>query len=100
MISQSVQSPAEAREWLDRHGVTVTDWARAKGFDPAVVFALLSGRTRGRRGMAYQAAVALGIRAAPGDWERHPLEDDVRRHPGDEGGNGEPSQKPGGAPMT
>ncbi len=73
MSSQSLLTPADARDWLDRHGVSVSDWARINGFDPAVVFALLSGRTRGRRGRAYQAAVALGLRSGPEDGEVHPL---------------------------
>ncbi len=75
MKPQTLQSPADVREWLDRHGVTVSQWSRAHGFDPAVVFALLTGRTRGRRGMAFRAAIALGMRPAPSAEEPHPLAD-------------------------
>lgn len=46
-------------------GVTVTDWARANGFTANIVYTLLSGRTRGRRGKAHQAAVALGLKPRP-----------------------------------
>jgi gp16 family phage-associated protein len=76
----SLRTPEEAREWLERHGVPVSDWARAHGFDPTVVFSLLSGRTRGRRGIAYAAAIALGLRAPPSDDEAPPL-DDLRENP-------------------
>jgi gp16 family phage-associated protein len=53
---------AEARRWFELTGEPVSAWARAHGFQPAVVYALLSGRTRGRRGHAHRAAVALGIK--------------------------------------
>ena len=73
MSQRFAQTPAEARAWLDRHGVTVSAWARAHGFEPSVVFALLNGRTRGRWGKAYEAAVALGLRPRPDQGERCPL---------------------------
>ena len=74
-MEKFVRTPAEARLWLERHGVTVTEWSRAHGFDAEVVFSLLSGRTRGRRGAAHRAAVALGLRAMPEANETHPLAD-------------------------
>lgn len=84
MTCQDLQTPTEVRQWLERHGVTVSDWARAHDFDPAVVFALLSGRTRGRRGKAFEVAVALKLRPAPAREELHPLHDSEAarsRHP-------------------
>lgn len=51
----------------------MSDWARAHGFEPAVVFALLSGRTHGRRGQAHLAAVALGLKGPAPDDEESPL---------------------------
>lgn len=67
------RSAAEARAWLARHGVTITKWARANGFKPAVVAGLLAGRTQGHWGEAHQAAVRLGLREAPLAQEPHPL---------------------------
>lgn len=52
----------QANEWFRETGTPVTVWARQHGFAPAVVYALLSGRTCGRRGTAHQAAVALGLK--------------------------------------
>jgi gp16 family phage-associated protein len=69
----SLRTPSEARAWLARHGVTITAWARSHGFKPAVVAALLSGRTQGNWGEAYDAAIALGLRPAPMLNEMHPL---------------------------
>lgn len=73
MSVTSLRTPEEARDWLERHGVPVSRWARAHGFEPRVVFALLSGRTRGRWGQAYEAAIALGLRPAPGESDPDPL---------------------------
>lgn len=52
----------EAREWFEVTGQTVTQWAQDHGFPASVIYALLSGRTRGRRGKAHRAAVALGLK--------------------------------------
>lgn len=65
MLKKPTRTPSEARNWLAEHGVTVSSWAASHGFDPAVVRALLSGRTQGRWGQAYEAAIALGLRARP-----------------------------------
>lgn len=73
MSLTTTRTPAEAREWLDRHGVTITAWARSHGFKPSVVAALLAGRTRGQWGEAHKAAIQLGLRSPPDEGEAHPL---------------------------
>lgn len=55
----------EVREWFFQQGLPVNEWARQHGFEPAAIYALLSGRTRGIRGQAHQAAVALGLKSGP-----------------------------------
>lgn len=52
----------QANAWFRDTGTPVTAWAHEHGFPPWVVYALLSGRTRGRRGAAHRAAVALGLK--------------------------------------
>lgn len=74
MLKENLRTPAEVREWLERHGVPVSVWARTHGFEPSIVLALLSGRTRGRWGEAHRAAIALGLRRAPRANERSPLD--------------------------
>lgn len=44
-------------------GETVADWARAHGFEPPQVYAVLAGRNKGRFGRGHQIAVALGLKA-------------------------------------
>lgn len=53
----------QAIAWFDSSGTPVTSWAQANGFAPSVVYALLAGRTKGRRGEAHRAAVALGLKS-------------------------------------
>lgn len=73
MTSQSLKTVEEVRGWLERHGVTTSEWARAHGFAPGVVFFVLSGRTVGRRGAAHRVAAALGLKAVPDQKDQHPL---------------------------
>lgn len=73
MSDQHLRTASEARAWLDRHGVTATEWARANGFQRTVVFSVLSGRAQGRRGEAHRVAVALRIKAAATANELSPL---------------------------
>lgn len=43
-------------------GESIIDWARERGFSPANVYAVLSGRVRGDRGAAHRIAVALELK--------------------------------------
>lgn len=52
----------EALAWFHASGMAVSGWATENGFSPSVVYALLAGRTKGRRGEAHRAAVALGLK--------------------------------------
>ena len=66
MESNQLTAP-EVRQWFLDHGISVTDWARERGFRREVVYAALAGRTRGYRGQAHQVAVALGLKKQPAD---------------------------------
>lgn len=72
-MDQSVRTCQEVHAWLERHGVTAAQWARANGFEPTVVYSLLNGRTRGRHGQAYAAAIALGLKPRPEVGEELPI---------------------------
>src|SRR5262245_16177633 len=84
MPSESLKTVEDVRAWLDLHGVTISDWARAHGFKPSVACALLSGRTRGRWGAAYRAAVVLGLRSSPQPGDASPLQRQGPSSPRDE----------------
>lgn len=65
MTDKYLQRLEETREWFAVNGIVISDWATQRGLEPTVVFSLLAGRTRGRRGKAHVAAVALGLKEAP-----------------------------------
>ena len=65
MPIESCRTAAQATEWFLSNGITISNWALENGFDPKIVYALLSGRTRGRRGRSHAAAVALGMKPDP-----------------------------------
>ncbi|WP_122663720.1 DNA-binding protein [Pseudomonas viridiflava] len=57
-----LRTPAEAKLWLQSHGVSVQAFAQAHDLDAATCYQLLDGRKKGLRGKAHDAAVALGIK--------------------------------------
>lgn len=66
----SIQTPSEIRQWFFENGISVTEWARVNGFQRAVVYAALEGRTRGCRGQSHAVAVALGLKKRPNESSR------------------------------
>lgn len=52
-----------ARNWFREVGISINDWAVARGFEPGVCYAVLAGRIKGDRGEAHRIAVALGLKA-------------------------------------
>lgn len=61
----ALRTLSEVKLWFEAYGVSVAEWAKSRGFAKEVVYAVLSGRSRGQRGQAHQVAVALGIKPAP-----------------------------------
>lgn len=52
----------QAREKLDRAGVSIAEFSRKHDLNKNLVSDLLNGRKKGRRGEAHRAAVLLGIK--------------------------------------
>ncbi|PXX44272.1 DNA-binding protein [Undibacterium pigrum] len=46
-------------------GICIGDWARAHEFDAFLVYAVLSGRAKAKRGESHRIAVALGLKPPP-----------------------------------
>lgn len=72
-----VLSVEQVRHRFYASGTSVTDWAHKHGFSRQVVYSLLSGRTRGYRGTAHAAAVALGLKAEMDISELEPVRSSV-----------------------
>lgn len=56
------QALADARQRLDRQGISVREWAEENSMKAGTVYEVLAGRKRCRRGDAHRAAVLLGIK--------------------------------------
>jgi len=56
---------AEQRAWKNFRdaGVNVKEWARSRGFNPALVYSVLRGERKCLRGQSHEVAVALGLKS-------------------------------------
>jgi gp16 family phage-associated protein len=57
-----LKTPAQVKKDLRARGVTITNWALQNGIHHQVVRDLLTGKLKGHRGIAHQAAIKLGIK--------------------------------------
>lgn len=65
--SQTLLSREQVLEWFEIEGLTVMGWAKKHHFHPQNVYAVLAGRSRGRRGEAHEIAKALRMKPAKSD---------------------------------
>jgi len=57
------RSAEEVRADLERRGKTIRQVAQEIGISERIVYEVLRGRFKGRRGQAHKAAVLLGLKA-------------------------------------
>lgn len=55
-------SGAEVKAEFRRTGKSISGWARAHGYSAPLVFEVLRGRLKGKRGKAHEVAVLLGLK--------------------------------------
>jgi gp16 family phage-associated protein len=60
--SFKARSPQEIRTELKKHGISITCWAKRRGFSPGLVYQVLAGRLKCKHGDAHRVAVALGLK--------------------------------------
>ncbi|MFC3149190.1 hypothetical protein [Piscinibacterium candidicorallinum] len=66
--SENTQRPATAEqvsELFRYWGVSVATWATFRGFNVALTYSLLQGRSKGLWGQSWEIARALGLKSAP-----------------------------------
>lgn len=61
--SMSMKTVEDVKEDLYRRGKSVPELAKELGVSPRIVYELLRGRIKGRRGQAHRAAVLLGLKS-------------------------------------
>lgn len=52
----------DVRREFDRTGLSISAWAEARGFSKALVYRVLAGKRKARRGQSHRIAVALGLK--------------------------------------
>jgi gp16 family phage-associated protein len=57
-----IRTPQEARADLDKRGISIAAFAREHKLPDGIVYQVLSGKKKGRRGEAHRAAVLLGLK--------------------------------------
>ncbi|GAB4173846.1 MAG: DNA-binding protein [Rhodocyclaceae bacterium] len=62
IASMSMKTVEDVKEEIYRRGKSVPEVAREIGVSPRIVYELLRGRIKGRRGQAHRAAVFLGLK--------------------------------------
>lgn len=60
-----MNSPEAVKQTLASHGMTIREWAAARGFSESLVYAVLAGKNKASRGESFRIAVALGLRQEP-----------------------------------
>ncbi|TDX60785.1 gp16 family phage-associated protein [Methylosinus sp. sav-2] len=50
---------------LEENGISITDWARQRGFNVRTVYGVLRGELKAKRGVSHKIAVAAGLKPQP-----------------------------------
>lgn len=62
-LTNRPRTPDEVRAEIERRGKTIREVAQEIGVNERIVYEVLRGRFKGRRGQAHKAAVLLGLKA-------------------------------------
>lgn len=57
-----LRTGAQVRDEFNRRGLSISEWARARGYSAQLVYQVLAGRKRCLRGQSHAIAVALGLK--------------------------------------
>ncbi len=58
-------SIADVRRRFIAEGISINAWAKARGYKPRTVYAILQGQIECRHGISHEIAVDLGLKVAP-----------------------------------
>jgi len=50
---------------FEERGQAISEWARAHGYKPRTVYAVISGQLKCKRGVGHRIAVDLGLKKRP-----------------------------------
>lgn len=55
----------QIKRQFEADGVAITEWAKERGYKPRLVYAVLSGQVKCKRGKGHKIAVELGLKKRP-----------------------------------
>jgi len=58
----TLKTPAQARAEFDRRGQSISAWARQHKVGRSLVYEILAGRKKCKRGASHKVAVLLGLK--------------------------------------
>jgi gp16 family phage-associated protein len=61
-MSDQILDTSVAKELFERSGISISEWSRVNGFSAILVYQVLDGQRKCRRGQSHQIAVALGLK--------------------------------------
>lgn len=64
-VRNTVLTADEVRARFEAEGLTIKEWAEARGYHHRTVYAVLKGELRCTRGKTHRIAVDLGLKAVP-----------------------------------
>ncbi|MGZ5055812.1 MAG: DNA-binding protein [Methylobacter sp.] len=59
------KTPDQVKADFEAKGITISQWARDRGYTPREASLVLNRQVKGRYGKGHEIAVALGIKDAP-----------------------------------
>lgn len=57
-----MSSCEEIRNEFAQRGLSISEWARTRGFSTALVYQVIAGKRKAVRGQSHRIAVALGLK--------------------------------------
>lgn len=60
--TDKLRTPKQVRAEFDRKGLSIAGWARDHGVSRSLVYEILAGRKKCKRGQSHKVAVLLGLK--------------------------------------
>ncbi len=59
---QPLRSPEDIQRWFRANGMSISGWAKERGFSPSLTHSVVMGERKCLRGQSHRIAVALGLK--------------------------------------
>lgn len=62
VVTNTLINTSHAKSLFEDSGISVAEWARARGFSSGLVYQVLEGNRKCLRGQSHRIAIALGLK--------------------------------------